>query len=85
MRKSFWIPFLLVLAGIVIGSLLSEITAGVPVLGWLAYGLDFGTGTPFILDLHLLQLTFGITIRITAAQILSIALNLLAGKSLLRR
>ncbi|MBQ7921348.1 MAG: DUF4321 domain-containing protein [Clostridia bacterium] len=85
MRTNFWITLLLICAGIVIGSLVAELTAGIPVLGWLAYGLDFGTQSPFTLDLHVLILTFGATVRITIAHILCICLTLIVGRAVIRR
>jgi len=85
MKTNFWITLLLICAGIVIGSLTAELTAGIPVLGWLAYGLDFGTPSPFTLDLHVLVLTFGATVRITIAHILWVALTLVIGRAVMRR
>lgn len=85
MRVNFWITLLLVCAGIVIGSLVAELTVGIPVLGWLAYGLDFGTQSPFTLDLHVLILTFGATVRITIAHILCICLTLIVGRAISRK
>ena len=36
--KNNWALFLFLLAGIVIGGFISELTAGIPALGWLSYG-----------------------------------------------
>lgn len=71
---------LFVCAGIVIGSMVGELTAGVPVLQWLSYGLDFGTAAPVTVDLHVLSLTFGITVRITVSHILFVVLAVLVGR-----
>lgn len=84
MRRSFWITLLLVCAGIVAGSLVAEVTAATPVLRYLAYGLDFGTTAPVTIDLHVLIVTFGITIKITVSHILFIALFLVIGKKRIR-
>lgn len=84
MRKSFWMTLLLICAGIVVGSMAAELTAGVPVLEWLSYGLDFGTAAPVTLDLHVLELTFGITVRITVSHIVFIILSILLGRMLER-
>ena len=60
--KNNWALFLLVLAGIVIGSFIAQATAGISALSWLNYGKNFGFTTPFVLDLGILVLTFGLKI-----------------------
>ena len=40
--KNNWALFLLVLAGIVIGSFIAQATAGISALSWLNYGKNFG-------------------------------------------
>ena len=40
--KNNWALFLLLLAGIVLGGFIGNLAAGVPGLGWLAYGQSFG-------------------------------------------
>ncbi len=84
MRRGFWLNLFLVLIGIVIGSMAAEITAGVPVLEWLAYGLDFGTASPVVLDLHVLRLTLGATVTITVSHVLFVALSLVLGRLIVR-
>ena len=54
-----WALFLLVLAGIVIGSFIAQATAGISALSWLNYGKNFGFTTPFVLDPG----NFGINVR----------------------
>ncbi len=85
MRRGFWLHLFLVCAGIVVGSMAAELTAGVPVLQWLAYGLDFGMESPVALDLHVLQLTFGVTVKITVSHILFVALSILLGRLIAER
>ncbi len=84
MRKNFWLYFFLVCAGVVVGSMASEITSGVPVLNWLSYGLDFGTASPVVLDLQVLSLTFGATVDITVSHVLFVALAIVLGKVIVR-
>lgn len=81
MRKNFWFQLLLVCAGIVVGSLVGELTSTVPWLTWLSYGLDFGMAAPATLNLHVLILTIGVTIRITISHILFVTLALLIGRA----
>ncbi len=63
-------------AGIVIGALIAHLCSGVPYLSWLAYYVTFGinNGAPLVLDLGVLQLTFGLGIGIYAAQVFTIGL-----------
>ncbi len=84
MRRNFWLTLFLVCAGVVIGSMAAEITAGIPVLGWLSYGLDFGTASPVILDLQVLSLTFGVTVDITVAHVIFVALAIVLGRLIVR-
>ena len=84
MRRSFWLHFFLVCAGIVVGSMAAELTAGIPVLGWLSYGLNFGMQSPVVLDLHVLQLTFGATDNITVSHIVFVALSIVLGRLIAR-
>ena len=85
MKTRFWLNLFLIAAGVVVGALTAEITEGVKYLSWLSFGLDFGTESPFVLDLNLMQLTFGISVKITVASVLSIALALILGHLILRK
>ena len=70
--KNYWALTLLILAGIVLGSFLATLTAGIPFLSWLSYGQTFGFQTPIVLDMGVMVLTFGLTIKITIASIIGI-------------
>ncbi len=83
MRKHFWLNLLFVLVGIVTGSLVMEITAGVSWLSWLSFGLDFGTPSPFSLDLHVLKLTLGATVNITISHVIFVILAIFLGREIL--
>ena len=69
MRKNAWTCFLLILAGIVLGGFIGSLFPAT----WLNCGQSFGLSTPFILDLGILCITFGLTINITIASIIGIA------------
>ena len=85
MKKTrFWLNLFLVCAGVVIGALVAEITAGVPFLSWLSFGLDFGTRAPFVLDLNIITLTFGITLNITVSSVIFISLSLILGHMIVK-
>ena len=68
-NKNFWILLLLLLAGIVLGGFLGEATKSISLLSWLNFGQSFGLDTPLVLNLGVLVITFGLTIRITMASI----------------
>ena len=70
--KNQWALTLLVLAGIVLGSFLATLTENVSFLSWLSYGQTFGFQNPIVLNLGVLVLTFGLTIKITIASIIGI-------------
>lgn len=72
--KNNWALFLLVLAGIVIGSFIAKATSGVSFLSWLNYGQKFGLTDPFTLNLGILVLTFGFSVKITLGSILGIVI-----------
>ena len=60
--------FLLILAGIVIGGFIGSLFPST----WLNYGQSFGLSQPLVLDLGILAITFGLSIKITIASILGI-------------
>lgn len=69
MRKNNWACFLLILAGIVIGGFIGSLFPST----WLNYGQAFGLSQPLSLDLGILSVTFALSIKITIASILGIA------------
>lgn len=75
--KNNWGLFLLLLAGIVLGGFIGNLTAGVPGLGWLNYGQSFGLQNPIVLDLGILIITFGLSIKITIASIIGILIAII--------
>ena len=85
MRTTFWLNLFLICVGVVTGSMVNEMTAGIPWLSWLSYGLDFGTQAPVNLNLGILSLTFGININLTISAILFIALSLVLGKLIVKK
>lgn len=70
------ISILFVLAGLVIGGLIGNLTANINGLSWLSYGEEFGLRDPIILDLNVLTLTLGLTIKINIASIIGVIIAL---------
>ena len=62
--KNYWTLLLLVLAGIVLGGFIGELTSNISFLSWLNYGQSFGLSDPLVLNLGILVLTFGLKIKI---------------------
>ena len=80
MTKSFWFHLFLIVVGIVVGSMVSEMTADIPALAWLSYGLNFGTKSPVVLDLNAITLTLGVSLKVTVSTAVFVALSLLLGR-----
>ncbi|MBQ8185133.1 MAG: DUF4321 domain-containing protein [Lachnospiraceae bacterium] len=70
--KNGWVLLVLMLAGIVLGGFIGMLTADISWLSWLDYGQSFGLESPIVLDLGLLVVTFGLTIRISIASIIGV-------------
>ena len=70
--KNNWALFLLLLTGIVLGGFIGMLAESVPALNWLSYGQSFGLDDPIILNLGLLVITFGLSIKITIASIIGV-------------
>ena len=72
--KNSWALFLLMLTGIVLGGFIGELTKGIAGLSWLSFGQSFGFAEPSVLNLGILVITFGLTIKITIASIVGVLL-----------
>lgn len=76
-NKNFWILLILLLSGIVLGGFLGSLAEGISWLSWLNFGQSFGLDSPLILNLGVLIITFGLSIKITMASIIGVAVALL--------
>ena len=76
-NKNFWILLLLLLAGIVLGGFLGEATKSISLLSWLNFGQSFGLDSPLVVNFGILVVTFGLTIKITMASIIGVAVALI--------
>lgn len=75
--KNSWACFLLLLAGIVLGGFIGSLTEGISGLSWLNYGQSFGLDNPIVLNLGILIITFGLTIKITIASIIGVIIGVI--------
>ena len=67
----------MMLSGIVLGGFLGSLADGFSFLSWLNFGQSFGLDTPLVLNLGVLVITFGLSIRITMAGIIGVIIALL--------
>ena len=77
-NKNAWICILFILAGLVIGGLIGQLTEGVDFLWWLSYGQEFGLSldAPLTLDLGIIKLTFAMMFKINIASILGVIISI---------
>ena len=75
--KNKWALFLLVLIGIVLGGFIGNLIAEVSGISWLNYSQTFGLNSPVILDIGIMVITFGLSIRITIASVIGVLLAIL--------
>ncbi len=85
--KNKWALFLLILAGIVLGSFLGSMTKNINFLTWLNYGFDFAIGKPdgsgiISVSLGDIAIQFGLRIRISIGSFLGIIAAVFAYRKL---
>ena len=76
-RKNFWILLIMLLAGIVLGGFMGQLANGISWLNWLNFGQAFGLDSPLVINFGILIITLGLTIKITMASIIGIAIALI--------
>lgn len=76
-NKGTWVCILFILAGLVIGGLIGQVTEGVNFLWWLSYGQEFGLTEPLQLDLGVVRLTFAIMFKINIASIIGVIISMI--------
>lgn len=75
--KNSWALFLMILTGIVLGGFIGMLAESVPALSWIGYGQSFGLEGPITLNLGILVISFGLSIKITIASILGVVLAII--------
>jgi hypothetical protein len=78
--KNGWALVLILLAGIVIGGFIGYHLVDVPFVGWLAYYHEFGISEPVKLDLGIIELRFGLMLRVNVAGVIGLLLGILLYK-----
>lgn len=74
LKRNFLLIFFL-LAGVLLGAMLGQLCANVNFLSWLAYScsVGFSPDAPMVIDLAVMKLTFGFSMKISVMQIFTIA------------
>lgn len=85
--KNNWALFLLILAGLVVGSFIGNLASGIDFLKWLDFGMDFSIGDSMdrnivTLNLGVLVIHFGLRIRITIGSVLGAAASIFIYKKI---
>ena len=85
--KNSWALLLLILAGVVLGGFIGYLAQDVSFLSWLNYGQEFGIGDAtnkgFVrLNLGIMIISFGLTIKITIAGIIGVILAIIIYRKL---
>lgn len=70
--KNKWACFLMILSGIVIGGFIGTMFPST----FLNYGQQFGLSQPLMLDLGIIVITFGLSIKITVSSIIGIIIGI---------
>ena len=75
--KGFPYVAIMLLAGIVLGGFMGQLAEGISWLNWLNFGQSFGLDSPLVINFGILVITFGLTIKITMASIIGVAVALI--------
>ena len=67
----------MLLAGLVRGGFMGQLAECISWLSLLNYGQSFGLNSPLVIDFGILVITFGLSIQITMASIIGLALALI--------
>lgn len=80
--KSIWVLILMMLAGIVIGGFIGSYLGQLQYMQWLQYGDTFGMSQPLILELGIINVQFGFTIKFSISGLIGMIIAIIAYKKL---
>lgn len=80
--KSIWVLILMMLAGIVIGGFIGTYLGQLQYMQWLQYGDTFGMSQPLILELGIINVQFGFTMKFSIAGLIGMIVAIIAYKKL---
>lgn len=73
-RSPWWVLVFVILVGALLGSVIAEAVAAYPMLSLLSRDIRAGIDPPLTLDLRVLTVTVGATIRLNLAIVLGIVI-----------
>jgi len=81
-NKRFFVLLVFILAGVVLGGLVGSLGDRLDALSWLSYGQSFGLAadSPAVLELGVVRLTFGVSVRLNVAVVICVLAALAAYK-----
>ena len=85
LRNNVLYTIFLVCVGVVLGTLIAELTQNVSWLAWLSYGHAFGMAEPLVLDLFFMKLTIGLLLNLNVSVIIFILLSLVVGRLIAKK
>ena len=71
-HNPWWILLVIVIAGAMLGSVLANAIGQSTYLSWLGRSIAVGLAPPVVLDLHVLAITFGFTVRLNLGVLIGI-------------
>lgn len=81
MKKTLYV-ILLICIGVVVGMLIANLSENISWLSWLSFGREFGLTSPFVLNLGIIILTFGMTLNLNISIIIFVVLSLFIGSKI---
>lgn len=80
-KRNGWMLLLFLVVGAFLGGLLGKVLGSyAPFLNWASP--TYGINPPFVLNLDMLSLTFGLTLRLTVAGVIGLILSYFAYRAL---
>jgi hypothetical protein len=71
-QNPWWVLIVIVIAGAMLGSVLANAIGQFTYLSWLGRSIAVGLAPPVVIDLHVLTVTFGFTVRLNLGVLLGI-------------
>ncbi|MCD8158245.1 MAG: DUF4321 domain-containing protein, partial [Clostridiales bacterium] len=68
--KNSIVFIIVMLSGLIIGGFLGDVASGISGLSFLNYGQEVGLTSPLVLDLIIIKLQLGLTLKFTIAGII---------------
>lgn len=73
-NKSVFLLILLMAAGIVVGGFIGKYIGQLPYMDWIKYSKTFGITEPFVLDLDIIKIQLGLSVKFSIAGIICMAI-----------